>query len=177
MDKRMVDAQARAQFMASEAGGVRAGARVAKLPYSTFRRIYLGIGEATPENRGQLNRRFRETAPASVRTREKGKKGIGFALVSEAKARKLEASYRKQGLSVKVYARQRVQRSIGGIGDPIDIQSQYTYSSAHSSVDAAKKSIEERLDKLMEEDNYQEDDIIIQGDIQYRVIPQTVVIP
>lgn len=163
-----VDIQARAQFIASEEGGIRAGARALGLPYSTFRRIVKGEVKTSKANRAKLNRNFRRKAPKGVLKREKDGLGVGFALVEEKEARKLEASYRKQGLTVKVVARQKFTKSFLGVGEP---QNQVEYGQG-SSVDAAKRNLARNFERFGV--SYADEEVRLVGTTKYRVIPKVV---
>ena len=163
-----VDIQARAQYIASQEGGIRAGARAMGLPYSTFRRIVKGEVKTSKKNRAKLNRNFRKKAPKGVLKREKEGLGVGFALVDEKEARKLEASYRKQGLSVRVVARQKFTKSFLGVGEP---QNQVEYGQG-SSVDAAKANLAANFARFGV--NYADEQVSLVGKTKYRVIPKVI---
>ncbi|MHA1951238.1 MAG: hypothetical protein ACW987_15395 [Candidatus Thorarchaeota archaeon] len=163
-----VDIQARAQYIASQEGGIRAGARAMGLPYSTFRRIVKGEVKTSKQNRAKLNRNFRKKAPKGVLKREKDGLGVGFALVEEKEARKLEASYRKQGLQVRVVARQKFTKSFLGVGEP---QNQVEYGQG-SSVDAAKANLAANFARFGV--SYADEQVSLVGKTKYRVIPKVV---
>jgi len=158
------DLQARLTYLVSQEGGVRAAARRSNIPYSTFRRILNDENKATKANRDKINRSFRRLAPAEVKRREKSGKGAGFALVDEKTARKLESSYRKQGLSVSVTARTDFKYSeMGG-----QKRNDTTYGRG-SSVDEAKENMLNNFGKFGESYvDYMVSDI---EDARYRVIP------
>jgi hypothetical protein len=163
-----VDIQARAQYIASQEGGIRAGARALNIPYSTFRRIVKGEVKTSKTVRAKVNRNFRKKAPKGVLKREKDGLGVGFALVEEKEARKLEASYRKQGLSVKVVARQKFTKSFLGIGEP---QNQVEYGQG-SSVDGAKRNLAKNFERFGI--SYADEEVRLVGTTKYRVIPKVI---
>ena len=163
-----VDIQARAQYIASQEGGIRAGARALNIPYSTFRRIVKGEVKTSKTVRAKVNRNFRRKAPKGVLKREKDGLGVGYALVEEKEARKLEASYRKQGLTVKVVARQKFTKSFLGIGEP---QNQVEYGQG-SSVDAAKRNLARNFERFGI--SYADEEVRLIGTTKYRVIPKVV---
>jgi hypothetical protein len=163
------DIKARANYLVSKAGGVRAAARVAKMPYSSFRRIVTGEVKSSPATRAKLNKSFREEAPQGVKDREKSGIKIGFALVNEQEARKLEASYKKQGFSIKVTAHQKFSTSFLGAGD---LQYQMEYGRGNS-VDAAKRNLAKNFDRFAV--NYLEEEVAMVGSLKFRVVPVGVV--
>ena len=157
-----VDIQARARYLVSKAGGVRAAAREAKIPYSTFRRAYTGEAKTSTANRAKLNRTYRRQAPASVKARER--RGLAsFDLVDEKTARKLEASYKKQGLEVVVVAHSTYDEGFMGVST-----AKKEYGKGNS-VDSAKRALQRNYNRL--ELNYVEFDIV-QGETLFRVYPK-----
>jgi hypothetical protein len=137
-----VDIQQRAAYLVSKTGGVRAAAREAKMPYSTFRRIFTGEVKTTKTNRAKLNRTYRAKAPVAVKEREK--RGLGsFELVDEKTARKLEASYKKQGKEVVVVAHSTYGEGILGV-----FSDKKEYGKGNS-VDSALLALEVNYDRLI----------------------------
>ena len=161
-----VDIQARAGYLVSKYGGIRAAGRAVGIPYSTFRRMVNGEVEANKRNRSKLNRQFRAKAPQTVKNREKRGLGAGFAQVDEKKAKALQASYLKQGLRVIVFAEQ----------DYIDISLgtaiRKTEYGRGSSVAIAKANLEANFERLF--DRYGKANYTTVGGIKYRVLPKVV---
>ena len=93
-----VDYADRMAYLVSEAGGLRAAARQTGIPRTTLTRILKGQGKPSKRTRERLNRKYRATAPAAVRKREKAGLGSGSALVDERTARVLERSYIRRGI-------------------------------------------------------------------------------
>ena len=158
----MVDIQQRASYLVSKYGGVRAAARAIGMPYSTFRRIYTGEVKTTSTNRQKLNRQYRAKAPQQVKEREK--RGLAsFELVNEAQARKIEASYRRQGKEVVVVAHSTYAEGIMGIS------SDRTEYGKGDSVDSALEALDANYERL--EQNYTEIDVVRKGTL-FRVYPK-----
>ena len=87
-----VDIQARASYIASKEGGIRAGARALNIPYSTFRRIVKGEVKTTKTVRAKLNRNFRKEAPKKIIENEKEK----MMLVEEISVNSVEIEMKSQ---------------------------------------------------------------------------------
>ena len=164
-----VDIQARAVYLVSKAGGVRAAAREANMPYSTFRRAYTGEAKTSPANRRKLNQTYRRKAPDAVKAREK--QGLAsFDLVDEKTARKLEASYKKQGFSIKVTAHQKVVVAHSSYDEGfMGVFSEKKEYGKGNSVDSAKRALERNYERL--EVNYVEIDVV-RGKTMFRVYPK-----
>lgn len=156
------DIQGRLGYLVSQEGGVRAAARRANIPYSTFRRLYLGENQPSKSNRNRVNRAYRRLAPEAVKRREKTGRGAGFALVDEATARRLEASYRQQGKSVMVTARTEFTYNDNGT------QRNDTSYGRGRSVDEAKGNMLNNFAKFG--DSYADYSIAGVQQAQYRVI-------
>ena len=165
-----VDIQARANYLVSKEGGIRAGARAAGIPYSTFRRIVTGEVKSSSAVRAKLNTSFRKEAPQGVKEREKTRYGIGYALVDEKTARKLEAAYKKQGFTVSVTAHQKFSTSFLGAGD---LQYQMEYGRGKS-VDLAKENLAKNFERFAVE--YSEEEVAMVGALKFRVVPRYKVI-
>ena len=161
----MVDIQLRAAYLVSKYGGVRAAARATGMAYSTFRRAYTGEAKTTPTNRKILNRQYRAKAPQQVKEREK--RGMGsFELVDEKQARKLEASYKKQGKEVVVVAHSTYGEGILGI-----FSDKKEYGKGDG-VDSALEALDRNYDRL--ELAYTEIDVV-RKQTMFRVYPKGMV--
>ena len=129
------DIQGRVNYLISKYGGLRGAERATGISRGTLTRVARGNYEPTKANRNKINRQFRQKAPTGVKNREKRGRRAGYARVDEETARKLEASYRKQGKTVTVHAEQ------GGIINVIGVDQQRTAYGRGSSVDSAKNAM------------------------------------
>lgn len=165
-DTMAVNIQDRASYLVSKYGGIRAASRETGIPYSTFRRMVNGEVETNKRNRAKLNRQFRAKAPATVKRREQRGLSAGVAQVNERQAKKLEASYRKQGFSVIVFAEQDYVDT--SLGTPI----RKTEYGRGSSVAIAKANLEANFERLF--DRYGSANYAKIGAVKYRVLPKVV---
>lgn len=130
------DIQGRVNYLISKYGGLRPAERATGISRGTLTRVSNNPEyEPTKTNRNKINRQFRQKAPTGVKNREKRGRRAGYARVDEATARKLEASYRKQGKTIIVHAEQ------GGIINVIGVDQQRTAYGRGSSVDMAKEAM------------------------------------
>lgn len=154
---------ARLAYLVSQEGSIRAASRKTGIPRTTFKRILDG-SEPTAKNRTKVNRQFRRLAPEEVKRREKRGLGAGAALVDEATARELEASYRRRGIDVRVYARRDF--TVDDNGTEV---AKVAYGQG-TSVDQAKNTMNANFTNYL--DNYRAGDFSLKSaeEAQYRVI-------
>ena len=167
----MVDYQARARYLISQAGGFRAaatkrgarGGRRTTLPRTTLTRIARGGSEPSQATKDRINRAFRRIAPEEVRNRER-KTGVpGTALVDERTARGLERSFLSAGEDYNVTVRSKYTVQRFGIGEEVE-ETQYGRC---ATVDEAKANLESNFERLREK--YRNWNIKPSTKLQYRV--------